>query len=591
MVMTKTLDRVLGVVLEVFIVVMVLVVILQVLARYAFRVSIPWTEEAARYMLAYLTFVGAAIALKEGKHIVVTFLYERLSPGTRWSFDLAFHLLILLFLLAILKGGLTLLQELGTFHRLHALDHHGPGLPDPPHRPHHHDLVRVGKPLGDPETQEEESMIGLTAALIGLFTFFLIGLPVAFSLGISGLISLAFMEGGIEKVNFTILAQRIFYGPNSFLILAIPFFLLAGKLMNTGGITERIYSFARSLVGHFKGGLGHVNVVASMIFAGMTGVATSEAAGLGVVEIKAMKDAGYDEDFAVAVAASSSCMGPIIPPSVALVVYGVLASTSVGRLLIGGVVPGVMTGIALMITVYIFAIRRDYPRDVKSNFREMRTRFSRAVWPMMTPVILIGGMLAGIFTPTEAAGVAVLYAFVLGCLVYREISFADLRRILRETAVETAVITFIVSCAMLYGWIMIRSQIPVKLAEYLMSLTTNPVGMLMILNVFFLIVGCFMETLAAMTILVPILIPMIHKLGIDPVHFGLVMVFNLVIGLLTPPFGLVLFVMARISGVPLPRIVRAVAPFYIPLFVVLLLITFYKPFVTFLPDLLMGRAR
>ncbi len=435
-------------------------------------------------------------------------------------------------------------------------------------------------------------MIGLTAALIGLFTFFfLIGLPVAFSLGVSGLISLAFMEGGIERVNFTILAQRIFYGPNSFLILAIPFFLLAGKLMNTGGITERIYSFARSLVGHLKGGLGHVNVVASMIFAGMTGVATSEAAGLGVVEIKAMKDAGYDEDFAVAVAGSSSTMGPIIPPSVALVVYGVLASTSVGRLLIGGVVPGVMTGIALMITVYIFAIRRNYPRDEKTTFREKRHRFNRAIWPMMTPVILIGGMLGGIFTPTEAAGVAVLYALILGCLIYREIRFADLRKILRETAVETAVITFIVSCAMLYGWIMIRSQIPVRLAESLMSLTTNPLVMLMILNGFFLIVGCFMETLAAMTILVPILIPMIHKLGIDPVQFGLVMVYNLVIGLLTPPFGLVLFVMARISNVPLPRIVRAVAPFYIPLLTVLILITLYKPFVTFLPDLLMGKPR
>jgi tripartite ATP-independent transporter DctM subunit len=435
-------------------------------------------------------------------------------------------------------------------------------------------------------------MIGLTAALIGLFTFFfLIGLPVAFSLGVSGLISLAFMEGGIEKVNFTILAQRIFYGPNSFLILAIPFFLLAGKLMNTGGITERIYHFARSMVGHFKGGLGHVNIVASMIFAGMTGVATSEAAGLGVVEIKAMKDAGYDEDFAVAVAASSSTMGPIIPPSVALVVYGVLASTSVGRLLIGGVVPGVMTGIALMITVYIFAIRRNYPRDAKTTFREKRLRFGRAIWPMMTPVILIGGMLGGVFTPTEAAGVAVLYAFILGCLVYREIPFAGLRRILRETAVETAVITFIVSCAMLYGWIMIRSQIPVKLAETLMSLTADPFWMLMILNGLFLIAGCFMETLAAMTILVPILIPMIHKLGIDPVHFGLVMVYNLVIGLLTPPFGLVLFVMARISNVPLPRIVRAVAPFYIPLLTVLILITMYKPFVTFLPDLLMGRPR
>lgn len=435
-------------------------------------------------------------------------------------------------------------------------------------------------------------MIGLATSLIGLLTlFFLIGLPVAFALGISGLISLAFMEGGIEKVNFTILAQRIFYGPNSFLILAIPFFLLAGKLMNTGGITERIYRFARSVVGHFKGGLGHVNVVASMIFAGMTGVATSEAAGLGVVEIKAMKDAGYDEDFAVAVAASASTMGPIIPPSVALVVYGVLASTSVGRLLIGGVVPGVMTGIALMITVYIFAIRRNYPRDVKANFREIRRSFSRAIWPMMTPIILIGGMLGGIFTPTEAAGVAVLYAFILGCLVYREISFVDLRRILKETAVETAVITFIVSCAMLYGWVMMRSQIPIKLAEYLTALTSDPFWMLMILNGFFLIVGCFMETLAAMTILVPILIPVVNKLGIDPVHFGLVMVFNLVIGLLTPPFGLVLFVMARISNVPLPRIVRAIAPFYIPLLIVLVLITLYKPFVTFLPDLLMGKPR
>jgi tripartite ATP-independent transporter DctM subunit len=435
-------------------------------------------------------------------------------------------------------------------------------------------------------------MISLTAWLIGLFSFFfIIGLPVAFSLGISGIISLAVMEGSIDKVNFAVIAQRIFYGPNSFLILAIPFFLLAGKLMNTGGITERIYVFARSLVGHFRGGLGHVNVLASMIFAGMTGVATSEAAGLGVVEIKAMKDAGYDEDFAVAVAGSSACMGPIIPPSVALVVYGVLASTSVGRLLIGGVVPGVLTGVALMITVYIFAHRRNYPRDAKSSFKQISRAFSRAIWPMMTPVILIGGMLSGIFTPTEAAGVAVVYALILGCLVYREISFAQLRRILRETAVETAVITFIVSCAMVYGWIMMRSQLPVKLAGYLMSLTTDPFWILMILNGFFLVVGCFMETIAAMTILVPILIPMITKLGIDPVQFGMIMVYNLVIGLLTPPFGMVLFVMARISGISINRVVRAMAPFFIPLLSILFLITVYKPIVTFLPDLLMGKPR
>jgi tripartite ATP-independent transporter DctM subunit len=435
-------------------------------------------------------------------------------------------------------------------------------------------------------------MIFLALSLLGLFSFFfVIGLPVAFALGISGILSYMLMEGGVEKINYAILAQRIFYGPNSFLILAIPFFLLAGKLMNTGGITDRIYRFARSLVGHFKGGLGHVNVVASMFFAGMTGVATSEAAGLGVVEIKAMKDAGYDEDFAVAVAASASTMGPIIPPSVALVVYGVLASTSVGRLLIGGVVPGVMTGIALMITVYIFAIRRNYPRDTKASFPQICGTFYSAIWPLMTPVILIGGMLGGVFTPTEAAGIAVLYAFILGCFVYREISFAHLRQILRETAIETAVITFIVSCAMLYGWVMMRSQIPVHLANFLLSLTTDPFWMLMILNVFFLFVGCFMETLAAMTILVPLLIPVINKLGIDTVQFGLIMVYNLVIGLLTPPFGLVLFVMGRISGVPLFRIVRAVAPFYIPLLIILLFITLYRPFVTLLPDLLMGKPR
>ncbi|GAK55139.1 large permease protein [Candidatus Vecturithrix granuli] len=426
------------------------------------------------------------------------------------------------------------------------------------------------------------------AAFIGILVIlFMIGMPVAFSMGISGFVTLKLMWG--ETVNIGIVAQRMLYGVNNFIILAIPFFLLAGKLMNTGGVTQRIFHFANLLVGHMKGGLGQVNIIASMIFAGMSGLAAADTAGLGMVELKAMHDAGYDSDFSCAITGASSTIGPIIPPSVPLVIYGILANVSIGKLLIAGIVPGFLVGIALMIMVTIYAGKKGYPQNPRATLGELWTAFKLAAAPMMTPVILIGGILTGIFTPTEAAAICALYAFVLGCFVYREISLTDLWKILKETAHETATITFIISCAMFYGWVMIRSRMPIVLLELVTGISTNPIVVLFILNAFLLIIGCFMETIAALSILVPIILPLLLKVGIDPLHFGMVMVLNLMLGLLTPPFGINLFILSKISGLSSLRIARATLPFFIPLLAVLLLITLFPSIVTFLPALAFGK--
>ncbi len=420
---------------------------------------------------------------------------------------------------------------------------------------------------------------------VGLLIFlFLTGLPVAFALGIAGLVSMLIMWG--TSVPLGVVAQRVLYGVNSFVLLAIPLFLLTGKLMNAGGITQRIFKFARCLVGHWSGGLGQVNILASMIFAGMSGLATADTAGLGTVELKAMREAGYDDEFSCAITAASATVGPIIPPSVPLVVYGILASASIGRLLIGGIIPGILVGIALMVMTAFYG--RRCPRDPKPQRQELLRAFKEALAPGLTPFILIFGMLSGIFTATEAAAIAATYAFVLSFFVYRELSLRDLWRILRETAVETATITFIIACATFYGWVLIRGRAPIVLAEAITSVSSHPLAVLLLLNLFLLAIGCFMETIAAISILVPVLVPLITKVGIDPVHFGLVMVLNLMIGLLTPPFGMSLFILSRVSGLSPLRIARASLPFLVPILIVLALITVFPSLVTFLPNLAFG---
>lgn len=417
-----------------------------------------------------------------------------------------------------------------------------------------------------------------------LLLLFLIGMPVAFSMGFTSFV-LMLMDG---KIQFANMAQRLMGGINSFIILAVPLFLLAGKLLNTGGITDRIFNFCKVCVGFLPGGMGHVNVASSVIFSGMSGTAVSDAAGLGQIEIKAMRDAGYEKGFASSITAASSTIGPIIPPSLPMVIYGVAAGTSVGALFLAGIIPGLLMAGAMMLMVSYYAKKRDYPREKRPTWNLFFTALRQAFLPLLTPVIIIGGIYKGVFTPTEAAVVAVLYAFILAAFVYRELTWSSLIEVLRETARDSAIIGIIISMATLYGNVIMRQRIPIEILDLFTSLAHSPLTMLLVLNLFLLIVGAFMETIAAITILMPIMLPIISNFGIDPIHFGVVMVLNLMIGLLTPPFGIVLFVISKIGKVSILQLIKDLVPFYIVLIVVLLIITVFPQLVLWLPDLMMN---
>jgi tripartite ATP-independent transporter DctM subunit len=340
-------------------------------------------------------------------------------------------------------------------------------------------------------------------------------------------------------------------------------------------------------VGHIPGGLGHVNIVASLIFAGMSGSAVADAAGLGSIEIKAMRDEGYDPDFSAAVTAASSTIGPIIPPSIPIVLYGVMAEVSIGRLFIGGIIPGFMMAISMMVFTYFLAHKRGYARRKRSPLRHLVKSFIAAFPPLLTPVIIVGGILGGVFTPTEAAVVAVLYAFVLSFFVYREFFLWQLPGMIKEVVISTGAILLIVGSASLFGWILTWERVPQMLASSIFGLSTNPVVILLAIVVFLLFVGTFEAASASLVILVPIFKPLVLKAGIDPVHFGLVMVLTLMIGLLTPPVGSVLYVIADVAEISFARMVKAVFPYLIPLMVTLLLLVFFPGLVTYLPGLIM----
>ena len=422
----------------------------------------------------------------------------------------------------------------------------------------------------------------ITLALIGGFLLLLvIGVPVAISLAGSSLIYV--MLEGVQP--HLVVLHRMIGGIDSFPLLAIPFFIMAGSLMNSSGITNRIYDFALALVGWLKGGLGHVNVVGSVIFAGMSGTAVADAWGLGNIEIKAMRDHGYSTDFAVGITGASSTIGPIIPPSLPFVIYGVMANTSIGKLFAAGVIPGLVMALTMMIMVTYYAHTRGWHRDARFSIIALWQTFQRAFLPLLTPIILVGGMTTGIFTPTEAAIAATAYAIFLGMAVYRTLSFKKLIKVSLETAETTALILLIVAGASIFGYLITLTKVTDNVSTLVLSITTTPWIILLLVNVFLLIVGCFMETIAAITILVPVLLPLMDKIGVDPVHFGLIMVLNLMIGLLTPPVGMVLYILARVANISFERTTRACLPFLIPLLVSLALVTYWPAMVMYLPNL------
>ena len=448
------------------------------------------------------------------------------------------------------------------------------------------------------------------------------GIPVAIAMAGSSMIYL-FWQGTTPPF---VVIHRMVSGIDSFPLLAVPFFILAGNLMNNAGITNRIYNYALALVGWLKGGLGHVNVVGSVIFAGMSGTAIADAAGLGTIEIKAMKDHGYDTEFAVGVTAASATLGPIIPPSLPFVIYGMMANVSVGALFLAGILPGILMALLMMLTVAYFAhkngwgadVKFEWPRVIKAlaesavvicwplvlwalitklDFPPQLTVFGglivlfsadkffnfQAVLPIMTPVLLIGGMTTGIFTPTEGAIAACVWAMVLGFAWYKTLSWKMFVKVCLDTVETTSTVLFIVAAASIFGWMLTATGVTTAIASWVLEFTKEPWVFLLIANLLMLFVGCFLEPTAAITILVPILVPICQQLGIDLVHFGLVMVLNLMIGLLHPPMGMVLFVLARVAKLSVERTTIAILPWLVPLLGSLVIITYFPKLVLWLP--------
>ncbi len=420
-----------------------------------------------------------------------------------------------------------------------------------------------------------------------LVGFILLGIPIAVAMGLTAVLTFIFM--GEARV-LTMVAQRMYASTTAFTLLAIPFFILAGNLMNTGGITRRVFRFAQALVGHIWGGLGQVNVVASMIFSGMSGSAVADAAGLGLIELKAMVDSGYDRKFSAAITAASSTIGPVVPPSIPFVIYGSLTGTSVGKLFLAGFIPGALMGIALMIAVFIVSQFRKYPKETRVSFRELWASAREAVLPLGTPVIIIGGILGGIFTPTEAAVVASLYALFLGLVVYREFTLKDLPKIFWETIVHTIRVMFIISAAGFFGWLLIRQRIPEQVITSLTTFTQSQGALLAMITLILLVLGCFIEGIAVFVITIPVFMPLISQFNIDPVQFGVIMTLASMLGLLTPPVGMSLYSVSSISRVPIGTLSRELLPYMLGIFAVLLAVTFIPDISLLLPRLIMGHG-
>jgi tripartite ATP-independent transporter DctM subunit len=426
-------------------------------------------------------------------------------------------------------------------------------------------------------------MTVLMAEILGVWVLaLLLGVPLFATMGLAAFAFVAF--GGLSM---SIIPQKIAQSANSFPLLAAPLFILMGNIMNSAGITERIFTFATACVGWLRGGLCHANILGSVIFAGMSGSAVADAGGIGTLEIKAMRDEGYDAETAAAITAASATIGPIIPPSLPMVIYGVSADVSIGGLFLAGVIPGLLMAVALMLMVGYVAHKRDMPRHPFPGIGGFWLALRRAFWALMTPVILFGGMMGGIFTPTEAAGVATVYALILGLFVYRDLR--TLPKLIVDTAETTGVVLALVMTAAALGWCLSLSRIPQTVGPMLIESIKNPLVYLLAVNLLLLFVGCFMEALAAMLILIPILVPVAVQLGIDPLHFGLVFVLNLMIGTITPPVGIVLFVTAKVANISFDAMARAILPWIIPLIAVLIAITLWPPLTTWLPGVIMGK--
>lgn len=421
--------------------------------------------------------------------------------------------------------------------------------------------------------------LGILLVLYGL------GTPVAIAMLATSILMMA-LPTGID-FNSVIINTRLFNGINSFGMLAFPFYVLLGRLMNSSGMTERLFDFAASLVSQLRGGIVYVNILASILFAGMSGLALADAAGLGRIEYAVMRDHGYEKDIAIGVTGSSSMIGPIIPPSVPIILYAILAEQSIGRLFLGGILPGLLLGLLLMGFVTIIIWRRGYERGEAFSLERVFSTLRAAVLATVIPVLIIGGILTGLFTATEAGAIAVIYVMIIATL-FGDLNLSDFLDEARGSMVETFSLTFIVASATVYGLVALQLRLPMLLTDWVTGLSTDPTIVLFLLCGLLLIIGTFMSVTASITILTPLLVPVIETVGIDPIHFGIVMIFTLMIGVLTPPFGAILFVLEKVTDATLEEVVRSIIPYYLPMLVALVILILVPGIITYIPNTLLG---
>lgn len=426
-------------------------------------------------------------------------------------------------------------------------------------------------------------MVTTGIVFLVLIVLMLLSVPIAFSVALAAILGFYLTDQG----SLFLFVQNMFSGIDSFTLIAIPLFILTGNLMAIGGVTRDLLEFSRVFVGTLRGGLAYINILASMFFAGITGSATADAASIGSIMIPAMEKKGYDKDFSVAVTASSSTIGTMIPPSIPMVVFGVSAGVSVGKLFIGGIVPGILVALVLMFVTYIIARKRNYPVEEPLTWKESGTKLLKGIPALMTVIVLIGGIISGIFTATEAAAIAVVYTFLLGTLYYRQLKLKHMPKIILDTAITTGMVTIMISTASALGNLLTIERVPLAIGDFILSITTSKTLILLLILLILLIVGAFMDLSPAVIIFTPILMPIVIPLGVDPVHFGVIMIVVLAIGLFTPPVGVVLFVTSGIAGLPITGSIKAITPYLLAMLVVVLLITFIPQLVMFLPNLLM----
>lgn len=419
---------------------------------------------------------------------------------------------------------------------------------------------------------------------ISWFGLIFVGVPVGFSLVFATLLFFALTDWNVVYFVGALLVDSL----DSFSLLSVPFFVLTGVLMNSSGITERIFRFAKALLGHYTGGMGHVNIFASLIFSGMSGSALADAGGLGQLEIKAMRDEGYDDDICGGLTAASCIIGPLVPPSITMIIYGVIADQSIARLFLGGFAPGIILTIALMIMNYFICKKRGYKRAPKASMEEKWISFKESFWALLTPFLIIGGIFSGYFTPTEAAVIATCYSMALGFFLYKELTIKSFIKDVVETIKISGVTVLMIMGVTFFGQVIAREQISMKIAEVFLTYAKSPLMVLIMINLLLIFLGTFIEALALQVLVLPMLIPVVIQFGIDPVFFGVLSTLNLMIGILTPPMGMALFVVSRVGDIPVSTITKGVIPLLVPIFITLIILTLFPEIVLFIPNLILG---